>query len=86
MKPIKEDHLHITIGVLNIPEEDMEEVEQKFHKMVEVYRDIVKSRVGILVTCSSVKFFDHGAIVLLIGMGAQSLYILRDHLRESFGD
>ena len=44
-KPAKEHQLHITIGVLNIPEEDMEEVERKFHKMLEVYKDILKSRV-----------------------------------------
>ena len=35
-KPAKEHQLHITIGVLNIPEEDMDEVERKFHKILEV--------------------------------------------------
>ena len=78
--------MHITIEVLNIPEEDLQEVERKFHKILEVYRDILKFRVGFLVTGSSPKFFDNGTLVVTINVGAQLIHILRDLVGESLGE
>ena len=34
-RPYKEKTLHITIGVMRLVESEMEEVERKFHKLVE---------------------------------------------------
>ena len=64
-KPCKEETLHVTMGVLNVQDTELEEIEKKFHILVDMFRDIINSRAGFMITCSGVRFFDYDARDLL---------------------
>ena len=63
-KACKEETLHVTMAVLNVEENEEEEMKRKFSILGDMYQDILHSKVGFVITCNGVNFFDHGSVVL----------------------
>ena len=76
--------MHITMAVMNVEENEVEEMKRKFSILADMYRDILHSKVGFMITCSGVKFFDHGSVVLPVQVGKELLQVFRDLTNKNF--
>ena len=72
------------MAVLSVEENEEEEIKRKFGILGDIYRDILHSKVGFLITCNGVKFFDHGSVVLPVQIGKELLHVFRDLINENF--
>ena len=80
-KATKGKSLHLTLGVLKVPPEEVETVKSKTKKAVEAFLDMTESNAGFLITCGSIKFMKHSVLALKIEMGKEVCNMLR-HLIE----
>ena len=76
--------MHVTMAVLSVEENEEEEMKRKFSILGDMYRDILHSKVGFVITCNGVKFFDHGSVVLPVQVGKELLHVFRDLINENF--
>ena len=57
---------------------------RKFSILVDMFCDILHSKVGFMITCCGVRFFDHSWVVLPLKVGKELLHVFRDLLNENF--
>ena len=74
------------MGVMNVEDSEIAEIKKKFSILVDMFRDILHSKAGFMITCCGVRFFDHGVLVLPVQVGKKLLHVFRVLLSENFAE
>ena len=78
--------MHITLGVFNILEEEVEEAEMKFRRVGEKFTDL-KSPGSFLLNLKGLEMGDGSQVLFVkVNMGREILEILRGLLEDELGD
>ena len=81
-KPTRLANLHLTLAVLEVPADSLEDVCGRTERAVAKFKDAMDGSKGFLVTTSAIKFLDHGSLSMGIGLGAELCEMARVFIEE----